>query len=414
MLLPIRLLLLITLVSLVCVLDGVGQSPAAPTSPAVEFQVVPARDNVGRGEPLTLYLYFTNKSNTTLTLTAITLSDQAFRRDEQAEQAQQAKPITVPTPLAPFSSVETRMVIKARDEAKYAQYKFPLYVDYIWEADGKSYASKQSATVTVELRRRFDEEAKGFPGGTAAFLYLLLPIVPALLSYQIVNALRKGEGFKAPTFGSEHIAPAFMLAVLISLFVLVGAKDDPGFDYSDPSVFLTVLIASAAAGAIVPALRWLWGVIKKKARGFKWDDSPQAYLKKALRQLDPGEQFRWVQGKAGGELWEGLLLKQPDGTNVVGIQLQVSPNYPVGADDAARAATWTALTTELVRADGLIVNSKELVRKVDEGELSVSPLAFINRGGRQLNTRNEVAWEVGGFVEIDGTSQPKPLVTPVQ
>jgi hypothetical protein len=58
---PTRLLLLVTLVSLACVIDGVGQSPPAPT---VELQVVPARDNVGRGEPLTLYLYFTNNSNT--------------------------------------------------------------------------------------------------------------------------------------------------------------------------------------------------------------------------------------------------------------------------------------------------------------------------------------------------------------
>jgi hypothetical protein len=49
--------------------------------------------------------------------------------------------------------------------------------------------------------------------------------------------------------------------------------------------------------------------------------------------------------------------------------------------------------------------------QVEKGELDLRPAVFITRGGKQFGT--VVAWEVGGFMEVEGKSQPRPLVTPV-
>src|SRR5262249_55529838 len=140
----------------------------------------------------------------------------------------------------------------------------------------------QTATITIEVRRPFEEEAKGFPGGTAAFLYLLLPVIPALMSYQFIERWRKGEGLHMPTFSAEQIVTAFLLAVILSFMILWVANSDAGINYSNPLVFVSVLIISLFVGAIVPLVRAARDAWLSKTWGFKDNDSAAEYVRKAL------------------------------------------------------------------------------------------------------------------------------------
>src|SRR5437773_1176238 len=69
-------------------------------------------------------------------------------------------------------------------------------------------------------------------GGNGAFLYLLLPVVPLFLGYQIVDRKRKSETFELPSFKTEYIVPAFLLAVSMNLLLLVLFRTFK-LDYSD-------------------------------------------------------------------------------------------------------------------------------------------------------------------------------------
>ena len=110
---------------------------------------------------------------------------------------------------------------------------------------------------------------KVFPGGTAAFLYFLLPIIPALLSYQLVERYRKGEGWHMPAFSSEQIVPAFFLAVVLSFLIVAVAKSKGGINYSNPVVFASVLGISLVVGAIIPFIRLLGDLYQSKTWGLK-------------------------------------------------------------------------------------------------------------------------------------------------
>jgi hypothetical protein len=179
-----------------------------PSPPAIEFQALATRDKAQPDEKIPISLFIANKSPIAVTDLKLNFADNSF---ELAEQP------SLPTSLAPFDSVTAATAMKPRDNARYETHKLLLTLEYKWKSNNKEFRSAQAATATVVVQRRFEEETKGFPGGTAAFFYLLLPIIPAILSYQFVDGLRRGEGPKLPSFKAEYVVPAFFAAVVLSL-----------------------------------------------------------------------------------------------------------------------------------------------------------------------------------------------------
>jgi hypothetical protein len=361
---------------------------------------LPALDSVGRGENLTLYLFISNKSNATLGKLKLNTTDPAFEAVEQP---------AFPETLPPFGSIRDEVILKARDGANFTSHKLLLTLEYVWDTGGgKEAVSAQPATVTVQVKRRFDEESKGFPGGTAAFLYLLLPIIPAILGYQFVESLRKENVVKMPTFKAEFIVPAFFAAVALNFLMLLAFNQDKGLNYSDPRIFLSVLGASLVVGAIVPLVRLMIGLRRMKRWGFDNTDTLQSYLRKALLAPGTPRKFRWATGEADGEEWSGVLLKQPDGTLALGMQLQVS--LAGNAETDEHKEKWKKFTQNVLDADGKLIDRHELVRLVEANELTLSPLSYVRRGEQSID-EPVVVQEVRNFKQKESQQQPLTIPT---
>jgi hypothetical protein len=251
----------------------------------------------------------------------------------------------------------------------------------------------QSATITVNVQRPLEDEAKGFPGGTAAFLYFLLPIIPALLSYQLVERYRKGEGWRIPTFSSDQIVPAFFLAVVLSFVIVAVGKRRGGIDYSNSKVFASVLGISLGVGAFIPFVKLLIDIYKNRTWGFKGNEGGAEYLRKVLLSPWTTPKFEWVTGKIGRVTWQGLLLEQPSGAKVLGATVQIFPGE--GMDDES----WNRVKEELF--DGEVVRDRQrLVDMVKARQLSVGVYQPIERGSEALPEFVAVG-QVKGFQQSD-------------
>jgi hypothetical protein len=376
-------------------------TPAAtPIAPTIEFQALPGEDNVGRGETITFSLFVSNKSNVTLNKFKLNVSDPAFETVKQ--------PIFPPT-LPPFGNVRAETVLKVGDKASFAPHKMLLTLEYAWDLGGGQEAvSAQSVPAAVQVTRRFEEEAKGFPGGTAAFLYLLLPIIPAMLSYQFVESLRKGQ-VTMPTFKTEYVVPAFFAAVVLSFIMLLAFNRDNGLNYSDPRVFIAVLLTSLVVGALVPGFRLALGAWRMWRWGFDNTDTPKSYLRKALLAPGTPREFRRVTGNANGEEWEGMLLKQPNGATVLGAQLGVSPMGEPG--EVNYQDRLTKLTTVVFDAGGALIDRRQLIKMVESNDLNLELRARVMRGDAPIN-EPVVIDEVSGFQQGNAAPQPRPLIVP--
>jgi hypothetical protein len=297
------------------------------------------------------------------------------------------------------------MTIKARDTTKFASHKLMLSVDFKWSDAGRDFTSTQVTVVSIEVARRFEEEAKGFPGGGAAFLYLLLPIIPAFLSYQTIERLRTGKGLQVPTFQSEYIVPAFFAAIIVSFLMLMIARTDTGVDYSNPRIFVGVLAVSVLLGAVIPSFRWSWNLIEKSRWGFSDKDSMATYLEKALLGPRTSRQFKWVKGKLKGESWEGILLEQPNAAKVLGACLQASlmPN----SDSTAYQKTVEEIELTVLDREGKVKDPHRLVELAKAGNLALDYMNKIKQGGKIL----DAVVVIGEFSNLEiETPEIKPLV----
>ena len=303
---------------------GALGAPVMPTTPTVDFKAIAASASVERGNQVKVFLAATNTSRIALSDVRASLLSDAFTT---------AVPPAVPPVLAPYGSLEQTLSIKPTGNAAFGQHKLLFTLSYTWALNGKNVRSAQEAIVDLEVKRHFEEEAKGFPGGTAAFLYLLLPVIPAFLSYDVIERARRGEGLQIPTFRNEYIAFAFLLAVALSFLMVLAAHYDLTVAYSNPALFLSVLFASAVAGAIVPGRRWYVEAERARTWGFTETDTFESYLRKALLGPQAPSDFFWVKGTTPGKEWEGVLLRQPGGVPVLGAQLQVSPRAGLSGDE---------------------------------------------------------------------------------
>lgn len=386
--------------TIVLVLTIAQPSRGQAGPPTLEFVPTISRDKVEHNDPVDVYLSITNKSKVPVTIYGFSIAGNAFAKEQLPK---------LPISISPYGSSQPTVTLKAQENTRFGLHRLLIVLHYKWFEEGKEkkeFDSAQTAVITVEVTRKFEDEAKGFPGGTAAFLYLLLPIIPAILSYQMVEQLRTTGKVNAPKFDAAYIVPAFFAAIILSFLMLWLARGNVGIDYSNPKVFATVLAASLVLGMVIPGVHWAWNIIQ----GLRWafsskDPSLPRYLDKALLGPRSPDQFifKWVKAKTGDETWEGVLLQQPNGTRLLGACLQASPDV----NGVVSASNKAALEAVLDR-DGNIKDARQLVELAKAGQITLSYLKKIKRGNTLLEVP-VVVDEVAGLVEEESV-EITPLV----
>lgn len=364
-----------------------------PSPPVLDFQVVPDRDSVGPDDEIRVSVFVANKSSKPLTKLKLNFSDRNFTLNN----------VKLPESLPPFGSLRQTASMKSINTPYSGAHKLLFSLEYAWNANGTEFVSSQPATTTISIVRRFEEEAKGFPGGTAAFLYLLLPIIPAILSYQLFEGRRKGEDWKVPSFRAEYVVPAFLMAVVVNLCVLLLFRYNTSLGYSDPLVFMMVLFISAAAGAALPLYRKRNDLKFRKLWAFTDKETFESYLRKALLKPGAPTRFELAKGTVDGDGWEGVFLQQPSGATVLGAVLQVSYPHPATEDE------WKYLTQNLVNEAGVVLNKEELVSLIETKKLNVGFDTRIRHAGRGLD-KVVIIDEVKNWQRTSG--QAGPLIVP--
>jgi hypothetical protein len=338
-------------------------------------------------------VFVANKSSKPITRLKLNFVDPGFQLAE----------VKLPEPLPPFGSLSQTASMKPKSTAYFGAHKLLFSLEYTWNANGAEFVSSQPATATLSIMRRFEDEAKGFPGGTAAFLYLLLPIIPAIFSYQLFEGRRRGEDWKLPSFGAEYVVPAFLVAVVVNLGVLLLFQYNTSLGYSDPLVFIAVLFISAAAGAVLPLYRWRRDRNFRKLWAFTDNETSETYLRKALLVPGAPAEFDLATGTVDADQWEGLVLKQPDGSTVLGAVLQVT--YPHQATEVEL----NYLFQKLVNEKGVVLNAQRLVHMVEAKQLNLVFNTRINHAGQPLN-EVVIIEEVKNWKRASGKASP--LVVP--
>ncbi len=372
--------------------SGATPSPTptpSPSPPVIEFLAVPAQELVNRNEQVEVSVVMSNKSDKAVQLLDISVAGKNTSGQDEPFTGH----IAINSELKPFTSDSRNFPITATNSAPFKQHKLVLLLRYSWNAGIQPVTSMQTATIPLTLQRPFEDEAKGFPGGTAAFLYFLLPIIPALLSYQLVERYRKGEGWRMPTFSSDQIVPAFFLAVILSFVIVAVGKSKGGINYSNWVVFASVIGISLAVGATIPFVRLLGDIYQNRTWGFKDNDLGPAYLRKVLLSPWTPSKFEWVTGKIGRVTWQGILLEQPSGAKVLGATVQITRGQGM------TEAVWNTTKEELF-AGAEIRDRQRLVAMVEAGELSVLVYQPIERGSQALDNFVAVG-QVKGFQQSE-------------
>jgi hypothetical protein len=362
-------------------------SSSEPAAPAVDFQVLPERDAVQRKETFSIFLVIANKSSTMLKNPKVILLNPGFGLTEQ-----------VLSDVPAFGSKQVELKGAAGPLEEFSQHRLTFMLQYSWAAQGKEFTSAQPATMTLQVNHPFEDEAKGLPGGSGALLYLLIPILPVFFAYHIVDSFRQGEGFKIPEFKTEYLLPSFLVALGLNFFLVAILKQDLSTSYSNPLAFAGFMGGSAAAGALIPALGWVYQAAYWSRYAFHENDSYQDYLRKALR-LSRSSSFQWVKGKYNGQDWQGFLLHQPDQTCVLGAQLEIST--------ARGGPTYEQLKAVVDR--GKIIDRAKLLTLIKTGSVNVQAVSKVMQGDTGLDDKAVVLEGVKSFSPDE--SGLKPLTT---
>src|SRR5207248_2216371 len=130
-----------------------------------------------------------------------------------------------------------------------------------------------------------------------------------------------------PAFKSDYVVPAFLVAVVVNLALLIGLRQ-LHMDYSDPVTELVTLLGSFVIGLVASGLVWATNGLYFKVVHGPWmyneDDPPASYVRKVLLRPNAPKTYDWVSGTAAGVSWQGIRLSQPTGALVLGATLQVS------------------------------------------------------------------------------------------
>ena len=376
-----------------------------PAAPAVDFQALVERDSLKRDETVTVFFLITNKSKFELKSPRVSLLNPGALIPQPPADQHAPLPMSPPlTDVPAFGAQRSQSGLKVGSSAEFAQHRLIFALDYTWLLDGKPMASAQTTTLIIPVVRQFEEEAKGLPGGTAPILYMLMPIIPAILTYEFFNSLRKGEGPKMPQFKTEYIVPSFLLGVLLGFASLFAARSNASLDYSSPMSFVIVILLSAALGSMIVGIQWVCDCVRWWRRGFKPTDSAEKYLGKALLQCKDGN-ARWATGTVDGQRWQGILLTQPDKTHALGARMQIS----VKPDSAP---SWDQLIA-VIDQTGKIIDASSLRRWLRQKKLTIGYVEKIRRA--EDNVDQPVATEgLETFASDPTVAQPmKAIVRPV-
>jgi len=355
--------------------DTSSQTSAKVSPPDVGFQVVAEHDVLNRGRSFDVVFSITNRSEIPLENLQILMLPKD-PKGEGSKTTDSTIHFTSPPmldPIPPFGSQNPEAAGRVGKDADFQTYHEVFVLQYTWKAGATQHLSKQNATLNIQVNRQFEDEAKGLPGGTAALLYMILPIMTLFLAYGIADSLRQGN-LKIPEFKSEYIATAFLLAILFNFLLIIEWQKDLSYLYATPQQFAKSVALLAAVGAAYPFLRWLNGVC---FHTFRPNDSKENYLKKVLHQSKNGE-VRWTKATISGVACEGALLEQPNGAKALGACLQVSPKSS-GSPTAEELK-------KIVDEHGSISNKQKLLNYVEQGAVTLAFSRKIVQSGKQMET----------------------------
>jgi hypothetical protein len=352
--------------------SSAATASAQTSEPDVTFQVLADRDTANRYDCIGLVFLVTNRSELSLDNVQLVL---------EPNDSVNLKPLPAIGAIPAFGSqvVENCALISAN--SSFQNHRAVFLLHYSWSASGVQHVSTQSATWSVQVERQFEDEAKGLPGGTAALLYLILPVMILFLAYQIVDSLRVGK-LEIPEFKSTYIAPAFLGAILFNLLIMHDWQNDQGFLYGTPQGLARSILLLVLAGAAIPLVRWFVGLCFYT---FREKDSKQKYLAKALHGNHIGE-VSWTKATIAGIEWEGALLTQPNGAKGFGARLAVSPADP-GGPSAEDLKT-------VIDERGIIFDKAKLMDYIRTGKLKLGFEERIKQSGKPID---------GLFVECKST-----------
>jgi len=325
----------------------------------VDFTATSARDILKRGDETQVVVRVANKSAVPVSNLRISLISPDFTLQN---------PVKIPS-LPAFGSQMRQVRIKALDSAPFATLHPVLVSDFDWGSK-PLFHSNRSLALNLQVVHQYEDEAKGLPGGSAALLYFILPIIPAFLAYDLVDGARQGQGLRIPKFDSAYIAPAFLIAILVEYLLVLNARGG-SFDFADPKHVLGALAVSTVAGALIPGTRIIHHAIRMRD-AFRDSDGLSVYLRKALNQC-PNGSAQWVQGTGNWDHFEGLLFTQPDDKPVLGARLQVSP--------AKNNPGTVAALKGCFNDDGDLIDPERLRSVVVEGNASLDLLEQVQEAG---------------------------------
>lgn len=367
---PVLTLLLLFLAG-----GGVVRAQSEPTLPEIELRAVAESEGVHSQRPVILWLFVSNKSTVTIEELSLESPSEAF--DVELPPLPEAVPA--------FGASWFAVPIVPKEGTAFGKHQVPFVLRYRWANAAVRASSAQTVSVTIDVRRWFDEESKGLPGGTAALFTLLFPVIPAFLAFQFVDRLRRKEGLRVPTFGTEFVAPAFLIAILINSWALIGDRELIEIRENP----FKIVVLSLFLGALWPSLRWSWDLLMEKLWAFSYDERVGlSYVRKALLSPWVPRPLTWITGSLGedGEDVAGLLLRQPDGSLALGSLVQVNSRDP---DEARGEQAKTAL--ELEDQNGSLWNRCHFFKRLrarvkdgKEGKMGLSPQECVVWGGASV------------------------------
>ena len=369
-----------------------GAQEKKPAAPDVDFRIVSETKGVEPGESLLLHVFISNKSAFPLEGVSLDLP-----KLEGIEIRRSKSPLA--GTVSPFGHASERMELRASEGTSFGARELPFLLRFRWKDGATGGESARQATVAVDVQPPFSGEAKGLPGGTGTLFALLLPVIPAFLTFQLFDRWRTAKVFEMPTFSNDYIVPAFFIAILAkSLTLFLGLRGTVlGLPY--------LLLLSAVLGAVWPLAHWGWDRWHWHRWAFQEHDEPKDYLRKALFSPWTPRRFTRVTGASGKEAWMGILLRQPDGSSVLGSELQI--NHPSPPSDSAKKDAGE-LVKQVNQGSSKEIRN-QLLQKIEEGSLKVAPAAYPKRGDQPVDRIVVSGEEIEGFVK--DKSERRDLLT---
>ena len=384
---------LIALLSLLAIIPSV----AAAEAPSPTLQISPATTSISADTTVTVYVTIANPSTATLSKPQLTIRSDAV----------DLKDVTgLGTEISPYWTVVAELHVYPKEKV-FGTHTVLVSFEYQWVDGTVTRLSAVVGTTPLTIQQPLEEEAKGLPGGTVALLYLLLPVIPAFLVYQLAEQFRTNQPRTVPVFGAEHIPFAFFVAITVAVIRLM-AGTQQGYALAQPRGLLTTVAWSALVGALLPAWRWAAQSVRKCRWELRPDDNLESYARKALQGPGRSESYTWVTGKAGARTYAGLRLSQYHGSKLLGATLQVNP---ASRDKNAADRAWKSLM-EAIDEDGHVLDDRKLVKLIRGQTVSLRYLKKVVLQDQQVDA--PIAGQPPDTAAEQNSATAEPLIRPVR